>query len=148
MINLSKPDLTKFPPRSVRVRLGGYAHLPRLLDKARAHLRGKVGEFHYNCPLDQQFFAFTGIGHKKMLAAIKTGKSDTEMLAWVNKNTKRLPFQVAGWSAWIEQHGPGGKDGHEWIAGILKKSAPKRTDIRSFSDLLDLDDYVSYGGKG
>lgn len=147
MINLSKPDFTKHPPRSVRVRLGGYAHLPRLLDKARAVLRGKGGEFHYNCPLDQHFFAFTGINHKKALAAIKTGKSDTEMLAWVTKHTKRLPHEIAAWSAWLEQHGPGGKDGHEWIAANLKKSAPKRTDVRSFADLLDLDDYVSYGGK-
>ncbi len=91
MIKLNKPDLTKFPPRSLRVRLGGYAHLPRLLDKARAHLHGKAGEYHYNCPLDQHFFAFTGIGHRKALAAIKAAKSDTDFLAWVNKNTKRQP---------------------------------------------------------
>ncbi len=148
MINLSKTDLTKFPPRSVRVRLGGYAHLPRLLDKARAHLRGKAGEYHYNCPLDQHFFAFTGIGHKKALVAIKAAKSDTEALAWVNKNTKRLPSEIMAWSAWIEQNGPGGKDGHEWISGRIKALAPKRTDVRSFAELLDLDDYVSYGGKG
>lgn len=148
MINYTKPDFTKHPPRSVRVRLGGYAHLPRLLDKARATLRRKNGDYHYNCPLDHHFFDFTGISARKMLAAVKTGKSDTEMLAWVGKHTKRSPFQVASWSAWVEQHGPGGKDGHDWIASVLKKIGPKRTDVRSFSDLLDLDDYVSFGGKG
>ena len=52
------------------------------------------------------------------------------------------------WSSWIEQHGPGGKDGHNWMAEVLKKNGPKRTDVRSFADLLDLDDYVSFGGKG
>ena len=31
-------DLTQHPPRSLRVRLGGYVHLARLLDKARAVL--------------------------------------------------------------------------------------------------------------
>ncbi|MEO6876088.1 MAG: DUF5069 domain-containing protein [Opitutaceae bacterium] len=148
MNNLSKPDFTKHPPRSVRVRLGGYAHLPRLLDKARAQLRGKPGDYHYNCPLDHNFFEFTGISHKKMLAAVKTGKSDTEMLAWVGKNTDRTSFQIATWSNWVEQHGPGGRDGHLWIADTLKKIGPKRTDVRSFADLLDLDDYVSYGGQG
>ena len=148
MVNLNKPDLTQHPPRSVRVRLGGYAHLPRLLDKARAVIGRKAGDFHYNCPLDEHFFAFTGINHRKMLAVIKTGKSDSQMLAWVNKNTKRQPFEVAAWSAWIEQHGPGGIGGHEWIAGSLKKIGPDRTDVRSFADLLDLDDFVSYGGKG
>src|SRR5436190_2385446 len=51
MINYSAPDLTQHPPRSVRVRLGGYTHLPRLLDKARAVVHGKNGPYHYNCPL-------------------------------------------------------------------------------------------------
>jgi hypothetical protein len=148
MIKFSQPNLKKHPPRSVRVRLGGYAHLPRLLDKARAVIAGKGGDFHYNCPLDRHFFAFTGISHVKMLTVIKRLKSDTEALAWVNKNTKRLPQEIAAWSAWLEQHGPGGSDGHAWIAETLKKIAPKRTDVHSFADLLDLDDYVSYGGRG
>ena len=40
-------DLTQRPPRSTRVRLGGYVLLPRILDKGRAALAGKLGEFHY-----------------------------------------------------------------------------------------------------
>eukprot|EP01035_Chromulina_nebulosa_P060510 gene60509-biopygen43815 len=83
MINYSAPDLTQHPPRSVRVRLGGYAHLPRLLDKARAVIAGKGADYHYNCPLDQQLFAFTGISADAMLAEIKSGKTDTQILAWV-----------------------------------------------------------------
>ena len=39
-MSLQTPDLTKFPPRSPRVRLGGYAILPRMLDKGRAELTG------------------------------------------------------------------------------------------------------------
>jgi hypothetical protein len=148
MVNLSKPDLTQHPPRSVRVRLGGYAHLPRLLDKARAVIAGKGAEYHYNCPLDQRFFAFTGIDHEAMLTVIKSGKSDTEMLTWVNENTKRQLFEVVSWSSWLEQYGPGGADGHEWLAGVVKAAGPERNDIRSFADVLDLDDYASYGGKG
>lgn len=147
MPKLNQPDLTQYPPRSVRVRLGGYAHLPRLLDKARAVNAGTAGDFKYNCPLDRHFFAFTGISHVKMLAAIKRAKSDTEMLAWVGRHTKRQPHEIAAWSAWLEQHGPGGADGHSWMAETLRKIAPGRTDVRSFADLLDLDDYVSYGGR-
>ena len=56
-INLSTPDLTKFPPRSPRTRLGGFVHLPRLIDKARAVAAGKGGDFPYNCPIDQRFFS-------------------------------------------------------------------------------------------
>ena len=147
MVNLSAPDLTQHPPRSVRVRLGGYAHLCRLLDKARASLSGKAGEYHYNCPLDQLFFAFTGINHEAMLAEIKSGKTDVEILAWVNANTKRLPYEVSAWAAWVELRGPGGEQGHEWIASVIKGHGSERDDIRSFADLLDFDDYLSYGGK-
>jgi hypothetical protein len=146
MINYSKPDLTEHPPRSLRVRLGGYAHLPRLLDKARASLAGKAGEYHYNCPLDVQFFTFTGIGHEAMLAEIKSGKSDIQILEWVNALAKRQPYEVAAWSAWLELRGPGGAEGHEWIASVIKGNKSARDDIRSFADLLDFDDYLSFGG--
>jgi len=147
MINYSSPDLTQHPPRSVRVRIGGYAHLARLLDKARAVIAGKGAEYHYNCPLDQLFFAFTGIDHEAMLAEIKTGKSDVQILEWVNGKAKRLPYEVATWSAWVELRGPGGAPGHEWIAETLKGHGSERDDIRSFADLLDLDDYICFGGK-
>ncbi len=147
MINYSAPDLTQHPPRSLRVRLGGYAHLCRLLDKARASLVGKSGEYHYNCPLDQRFFGFTGINHEEMLAVIKSGKTDVEVLAWVNEKAKRQPYEVVAWSAWLEQNGPGAAQGHEWIASVIKGHNSARDDIRSFADMLDFDDYLSYGGK-
>ncbi len=148
MINYQNPDLTQHPPRSVHVRLGGFAHLPRLLDKARAFHAGKIGGYHYHCPLDKAFFALTGINHEVFLAEVKKGGSDSEMLAWVRANTTRLPFEIRAWSEWIEQHGPGAAGGHEWMAETIKADAGDRDDIRSFADLLDLDDYVSFGGKG
>lgn len=147
MINYSAPDLTQHPPRSVRVRIGGYAHLGRLLDKARATIAGKGAGYHYNCPLDQQLFAFTGLTAEAMLAEIKTGKSDVEVLAWMGKNTKRQSFEIAAWSAWVELHGPGGEEGHEWLASMIKGNKSARDDIRSFADLLDFDDFISFGGK-
>ena len=148
MINYSAPNLTLHPPRSARVRLGGFAHLPRLLDKARAELAGKNGPYKYNCPLDKHFFAFTGLDAEAMLAEIKQGGADSQMLAWVRDNTKRLPGEIHAWSAWLEQHGPGGAGGHEWMAETIKAGAGDRDDVRTFFDLLDLDDYVSFGGKG
>ncbi len=148
MLNLSAPDLTQNPPRSPRVRLGGYAQLPRMLDKARASLTGKIGEYHYNCPMDQHFFKFTGITAEALLAEVKLGKSDTEILAWVRATTTRLPSEIAAWTLWISELVPGGSGGHEWFGEVIKAQAPDRDDVRTFFDLLDLDDYVTYGGKG
>ena len=72
----SAPDLTQCPPRSPRARLGGFAHLPRLIDKARATVAGTNGDYHYDCPVDGHFWAFTGIKPAPFLKEVKTGAGD------------------------------------------------------------------------
>jgi hypothetical protein len=148
MTKIFAPELTQHSPRSPRVRLGDYVHLPRLLDKARAFAAGKHGEYNYNCPLDEVFFEFTGLGHKAFLAAVKTGKSDTEMLDWVNAHSKRRPLEIVQWSSWMESRCPGGAEAHGRFQATISKLAPERTDIATFFERLDLDDYVSFGGRG
>ncbi len=150
MINHSAPDLTQHPPRSPRVKLGGFVHLPRLLDKARAAASGKLGEFIYPCPLDNRFFAFTGINADALLSEAKSGKSDTEMLAWVMGalSPKRQPWEIQAWSDYLTALSPGDIQRHKVFAEHIEKLGPGRDDIVTYFDRLDLDDYVSYGGKG
>src|SRR5579872_972605 len=88
------PDLTQRPPRSARVRLGGYVVLPRMLDKGRAMIAGKNGEYHYNCPLDQHFVKFTGIDAAALKKQLATGKGDGEILEWIRKNAKHKRSDV------------------------------------------------------
>jgi len=141
------PDLTKFPPRSPRVRLGGYVILPRCLDKGRATLTGKNGEYHYACSLDQGFLDFAGIDPKALKKELT--KSDTEVLKWIEKHAKhkRTAPEIAAWSAWQEQRSPDNPDSREYFNGLHKAGAPKRTDITTWFDVLDMDDFASYGGK-
>jgi hypothetical protein len=148
MLKLAKPNLSKHPPRSPHAQLGGFVHLPRLLDKARAASAGKNGEYRYNCPLDQHFFRFTGIGHRALLAEAGKGRSDSQMLAWIRARTKVLPAEIAAWSAWMRAHSPGGAPGHGWFGEVITKGAKGRDDVHGFFDLLDLDDFLSFGGKG
>jgi hypothetical protein len=147
IMSLHTPDLTKFPPRSPRVRLGGYVILPRMLDKGRATIAGKHGEYHYACPLDQGFLEFVGINPaalKKQLA-----KSDTEVLKWIGKNAKhrRTTPEILAWSAWQEQRAPSDVESREFFNDLHKTAASKREDVVTWFDLLDVDDYVSFGGK-
>jgi hypothetical protein len=148
-INLSAPDLTKFPPRSPRTRLGGFAQLPRLIDKARAVASGKGGEFHYNCPVDQRFFGFTGVNPEAFMEQVKAGKSDGELLAFVmaNLNPKRHPSEIAGWTQWFEQLTPTVPDTRAFFNDVHRKNAAHRDDISTWVDWLELDDYVTFGGK-
>jgi hypothetical protein len=149
MINLAAPHLAQHPPRSPRVKLGGFVHLPRLLDKARAAAAGTLGEFIYPCPLDQRFFAFAGITPEALLAEVKMGRSDTEMLAWVLAQARpvRLPFEIAAWSEWMSQLSAGDAKRHTFFAETIQSLAPSREDIVTYFDRLDLDDYASFGGK-
>ncbi len=146
---MSNTDLTQRPPRSPRVRLGGYVILPRLLDKGRAALAGKTGEYHYNCPLDQRFFEFAGIDHEALKTELATGKGDGEILDWItaNSTTKPSPPAIIAWSTWQEQRTPSDIDGRQYFNDLHAQAAPKREDIHTWFDLLDADDHGSYGGK-
>ncbi len=146
---LNAPDLTKQPPRSPRVRLGGYVILPRMLDKGRATLAGKHGEYKYACPLDQRWLEFAGINAEGLKRQLKAGKVDGEVLAWVNANAKpkRPASEIEAWPAWQERRAPDNPDSREFFNDLHTKVAPEREDIVTWFDLLDVDDYVSFGGK-
>jgi Domain of unknown function (DUF5069) len=143
------PDLTQRPPRSPYVRLGGYVILPRMLDKGRATIAGKHGEYHYACPMDQRFLEFAGINADALKKQLAAGKGDTDILAWIQKNGKhkRTDSEVASWSELAAQRGPADTDSREFFNNLHKTAAPKREDIMTWFDLLDADDHFSFGGK-
>ncbi|HEX4646676.1 MAG TPA: DUF5069 domain-containing protein [Verrucomicrobiae bacterium] len=143
------PDLTERPPRSPRVRLGGYAILPRMLDKGRATIAGKNGEYHYNCPMDQRFLAFAGIDADALKKQLAAGKGDWEILEWVQKNAKhkRIDPEIRAWSELAVHRAPADVESRDYFNELQKKVAPKREDVTTWFDLLDVDDFVSFGGK-
>jgi hypothetical protein len=143
------PDLTQRPPRSARVRLGGYVILARILDKGRATVAGKQGEYNYACPMDQRLLDFAGIKADALKKQLAAGKSDTAILEWIGKNAKhqRTEAEIAAWSALAEQRAPADTESRGYFQDLHQKAAPKREDIVTWFDLLDVDDYVSFGGN-
>jgi hypothetical protein len=148
-VTLGTPDLRRHPPRSPRTRLGGFAHLPRLIDKARAFVAGTHGDYHYNCPVDQRFFAFTGINPDAFLLEVKAGKTDSELLAYASAHLvpPRAPSQIASWTRWMEELTPSSPDTRAFFNDVHRQNAPHRDDIGTWFDWLDLDDYVTFGGR-
>ena len=121
------PNLTQRPPRSPRVRLGKY-----------------------NNPGDYHWFRFTGITPEALKAELATGKGDGEMLAWIQENApnKRTPWEIQQWSAYFSERGPDSDvETLEMFADRMKKFNPIREDVKTWFDLLDLDDHVTFGGK-
>ena len=143
------PDLTQRAPRSPRIRLGGYVILPRMLDKGRATIAGKAGEYHYDCPMDQRFLEFVGISAEALKEQLAAGKGDGEILAWIEVNAKHKhgPASVVNWSAVGEQRAPSDLESRGYFNELQKTTAPLREDITTWFDLLDVDDFVTFGGK-
>jgi hypothetical protein len=87
-VGLLAPDLSTGFPRSPRELLAGYVVAARTLDKCRAVLAGTAGEYHFDCPLDQTFFEFTGIDAEAFRAFVATGATDAEVAAWIEAESK------------------------------------------------------------
>jgi uncharacterized protein DUF5069 len=148
--DIPAPDLTKRPPRSPRQRLGGYVLLPRMLDKGRAEIIGKIGEYKYACPLDQHFIEFVGIDPAALREQLAAGKGDGEILTWINETArhKRTPWEVDLWSDHMQRRTPDSDpETLQYFSESVRKMTETREDIKTWADLLDLDDYVTFGGK-
>ena len=92
-------DLTKDYPRSPRELLTGYIIGMRTLDKCRASLNNSLGEYHFDCPVDNMFFGFTGITADEFKDFVAIGASDEEVAAWVQRHAKpRERIEVIKWN--------------------------------------------------
>ncbi|HVF70343.1 MAG TPA: DUF5069 domain-containing protein [Chthoniobacterales bacterium] len=149
-LNISAPDLTKRPPRSPRCRLGGYVILPRLLDKGRAVIAGTNGEFIYDAPIDQHLKEFIGLDFAALREQLAAGKGDGEILEWVNTNAnrKRAAWEIEAWSNFMDRRGPSSDaETLQFFTDSVAQISREREDIKTWFDLVDLEDYVSFGGK-
>ncbi|HEY3763464.1 MAG TPA: DUF5069 domain-containing protein [Verrucomicrobiae bacterium] len=144
-------DLTQRPPRSPRVRLGGYVLLPRILDKGRASLADKLGEYHFaGKGMDRHFFTFTGLDHESLKKELAKGLGDGEILAWVQANSKpqHQPWEIAAWSEYHAHRTPDSdNETLLYFAENVKKLSASREDVTTWFDYLDLDDHCLFGGK-
>ena len=144
-------DLTQRPPRSCHVRLGGYVILPRLIDKARAALAGKLGDY-YDGPegMNGHFLRFVGIEYSELKQVIAQGGGDADILAWVEAHGKfkRQPWEIAAWSDYQSRRAvDSDAETLEDFAKAMRRLHPTREDIKTRFDFLDLDDHCSFGGQ-
>ena len=144
------PDLTQRPPRSPRCRLGGYVTLPRMLDKGRATIAGTNGEFNYDASFDRHIIAFLGFDPAAMKEQLAAGLGDGEILAWLHENAQhqRAPWEIEQWSDHMLRRTP--ESDQETLIFYFRRVGSftkTREDILTWMDLIDLDDFVTFGGK-
>ena len=142
----SAKDLTKEPPRSPRERLGAYVILGRTLDKGRALLAGKIGEYHFDCPLDNMLVGFKGVTGDEVKTLLEQGATDEDVLAWLETHgTPRSREEISAWANEVERARPyEDPERKEWFAEECAKLGLDPAGTTLF-DWLEADDRASYG---
>jgi hypothetical protein len=141
MTTIKALNLTKEFPRSPHEDSGGYVILPRMIDKCRAVIASTNGEYKYNCPLDRQFFDFTGIDADEFKAQVAAGVSDPELLAFVQqKADPHSESEICCWSFEQRQRGPLLADQKAFFEEMRRKIAPNHPRLSAWFDLLDAEE--------
>lgn len=139
-------DLTKQPPHSPRERLGDFVIARRTIDKCRASLNGTLGDYHYDCPLDNMLFSFKGINGEQFKQAVQSAKTYEEVEAWLETNgILKTPVQIKEWSDEMEaaslRNDP---DKREYFTKECTKLGLDPETTTTF-DWLEADDRATFG---
>jgi len=93
-------DLRKGPPRRWNESLGQIRWLPRLIDKSRAALAGRLGDYFFGqSPLDRELLRALGIAHREFARIVRDAPGDADVLAALQA---RSPEGVRAARAWSE----------------------------------------------
>lgn len=134
------PDLTKDYPRSPHIKLGGFVHLARMIDKARAKEADMLGEYLYPCPLDQRLLEFLNIDDQKFLD-LANKLDENGLVEWLRENRSgHMPEEIERWNHDFLSRKPQDEDGMKRFNKTRERIAPDRKDITTWIDLLDLDE--------
>ena len=147
-MKINGKDLTGEAPRSPRIRVGSYAILGRTIDKCRALVAGNIGEYHFDCPLDNMLFGFKGVKGDDFKAQIEQGASDAEMVEWLNQSgEKKTSTEIKRWAEQVEASSLyNHPEKREFFSDAVKKLGLDPTKTTTF-DWLEIDDKVSHARK-
>ena len=141
-------DLTKQAPHSPRERIAGFAIASRTVDKCRASLAGKLGEYHYDCPLDNMLFSFKGINGTQFKTAVQAAKNYEDVGAWLQTNgTTKTSAEIKTWSDEVEAGSPmKNPEKRAFFIENCTKLGLNPEKSTTF-DWLEADDCASFNGK-
>ena len=137
----TKPiDLCQHFPRSPKEKLGGYVHLARMIDKARAKASGLQGEYIYPCPLDQRLLEFLGVTAEAFSSAALVNE-DQPFLEWLHRTGPlRSEEAIEDWNRGFLNRKPEDEESLKRFLNLRQRIAPDRPDVMNWVDLLDLDE--------
>jgi len=135
--------MQKLRPRSPYEKLGGYVHLPRLIDKARLHRKGLLNGYNYKTVgFDKHLLAFLKLNGDDFEEIANRFDDDAEVLNWVDKNgTKHSPDAIEHWNQKMISRHPDTAAKRARFNHFLKEAGGAgREDIKTYFDLIEFDE--------
>ena len=133
----------KLLPRSPYERLGGYVHLPRLIDKARLHRKGLLDGYNYKTiGFDKHLLAFLKLDPDAFEEVANRLDDDAAVLEWVEKNSiPHTPDEIEDWNqAMITRHPDTAVKKARFLHFLKEAGGEDRRDIRTYFDLIEFDE--------
>jgi len=130
-------------PRSPYERLGGYVHLPRLIDKARLYRRGLLQGYNYKVVgFDKHLLRFLGIDGEEFEKIANELDSDEKILETIRqKGVARTPEEIEAWSHSMVTARPRTAEAIARFQYTLKEAGGAgRTDIQTYFDAIEFDE--------
>jgi hypothetical protein len=135
--------MRRLHPRSPYEKLGGYVHLPRLIDKARLYRKGLLNGYNYKTVgFDKHFLAFLKLNGDAFEEAANSLDDDAAILNWVERNgAKHPPEAIEQWNeAMISRHPDTAAKKARFSHFLKEAGGEERNDIRTYFDLIEFDE--------
>ena len=135
--------MRKRHPRSPYERLGGYVHLPRLIDKARLHGKGLLNGYNYKTTgFDKHLLTFLKLNPDAFEEAANRLDDDETILQWVQKNAVTHSVdEIEEWNqAMISRHPDTAAKKARFVHFLKEAGGAGRKDVKTYFDLIEFDE--------
>jgi hypothetical protein len=132
-------DLNVAVPRSSKETMVGIAHLPRMIDKARARENNMLGEYIYPCPLDWHILKHLNV-KPGAFAELVAVNDDKQMSEWTQEASRTNTLQDRDLlNGKILNRKVDPRDMHYFL-NQRNLFDPTRTDVITWDGLTDLEE--------
>jgi hypothetical protein len=141
----------KIYPRSPYQRLGGYVHLPRLIDKARLHRCGLLYGYKYKTSgFDRRLLTFLGIDGDEFERVVSELTSDEAIFAWIGtKGVGNTSAEIEAWNSAMINRQPDTPEKQVQFQLFLTETGRNESSegVRTYFDLIEFDEGRWRNGK-
>lgn len=133
----------KIYPRSPYLTLGGYIHLPRLIDKARLYRQGSLRGYNYkSLGFDKHLLSFLEIDGNEFEEVVITLETDEAILDWIrSRGVRHSESEIAAWNQRQIEKRPDNPEKLARFRRILQEvGGSSESGVETYFDLIEFEE--------